>query len=100
LADPYSPADEQRREGPPRQYADRYGRFRELPALLIAFSGGLAIMFLFFAAIGAVDIGNALGPAIAACVFALIWIVGIVLRWRSRDTTERITRADRERRGF
>jgi hypothetical protein len=100
LADPYSPSDEPPREGPPRRYADRYGRFRELPALLIAFSGGLAIMFLFFAAIGAVDIGNAVGTAIAAGVFALIWVVGIWLRWRSRDDTARLTRADRERRGF
>ena len=68
--------------------------------MLMAFSGGLSVMFLFFAAIGAVDLGEAVGLAIAALVFALIWLVGFWLRWRAGERTERITRADRERRGF
>ena len=68
--------------------------------MLLAFSGGLAVMFLFFALIGAVDVGDAAGLAIAAVVFALIWLVGVWLRWRSGTATERVTRADRERRGF
>ncbi len=100
MTEPYSPADEPRREGPPRRYEDRYGRFRDIAAMLMAFSGGLAVMFLFFAAIGAVDLGEAFGLAIAAVVFALIWLVGVWVRWRSGVSTSRIARADRERRGF
>jgi hypothetical protein len=100
LTEPYSPPDEQRRQGPPRRYEDRYGRFREIAAALIAFSGGLAIMFLFFAAIGAVDLDDAVGLVIAVAVFALIWLVGVWLRHRAGEDTERVTRADRERRGF
>ena len=68
--------------------------------MLLAFSGGLAVMFLFFAAIGAVDLGAAVGLVIATAVFALVWLVGVWMRWRAGDQTERITRPDRERRGF
>lgn len=85
---------------PPRRYEDRYRRFRDIAAMLLAFSGGLSIMFLFFAAVGAVDLGDAAGLAIAAMVFALIWLIGVWIRWRAGPSTERITRADRERRGF
>jgi hypothetical protein len=100
LADPYYDLDEERRAGPPRRYEDRHDRFREIAATLLAFSGGLAILFLFFAAIGAVDLGEATGLAIAALVFALIWLVGVWIRHRAGESTERVTRADRERRGF
>ena len=68
--------------------------------MLIAFSGGLALLFLFFAAIGAVDLEDAAGLGIAALVFALIWLAGVWLRRRSGVQVERVTRADRERRGF
>lgn len=68
--------------------------------VLLALSGGLALLFLFFAAIGAVDLGDAAGPAIAALVFALIWLLGAWLRRRSGVSPEQVTRADRERRGF
>lgn len=74
--------------------------FRQVAAMLLAFSGGLAIMFLFFAAIGAVDLGEAIGLVIATAAFALVWLVGVWIRWRSSESTERITRPDRERRGF
>lgn len=68
--------------------------------MLMAFSGGLAVMFLFFAAIGAVDLGEALGLAIAALVLAFIWLVGVWVRWRAGESTARVKRPDRERRGF
>ena len=84
----------------PQRYEDRYRRFRDIAAMLLAFSGGLAVMFMFFAAIGAVDLGEAVGLTIAALVFALIWLAGVWIRWRSGTATERVTRADRERRGF
>ena len=74
--------------------------FRQIAAMLLAFSGGLAVMFLFFAAIGAVDLGEAVGLVIAVLVFALIWLVGVWIRWRAGESTARVMRSDRERRGF
>ena len=100
MADPYYDVDDERRAGPPRRYEDRNNRFREIAATLLALCGGLAILFLFFALIGAVDIGEATGLAIAAVVFALIWLLGIWYRRRQGVDTTRITRSDRERRGF
>ena len=100
MANPYPPLEDERREGPPRRYEDRHNRFRELAAMLLAFSGGLALLFLFFGLIGAVDVGEATGLAVAAIVFALIWVLGVWLRRRSGVSVERVTRADRERRGF
>jgi hypothetical protein len=100
LADPYYDLEDERQAGPPRRYEDRHNRFREIAATLLAFSGGLAILFLFFALIGAVDFGEATGLAVAALVFALIWLVGVWFRRRSGVSVGRVTRADRERRGF
>jgi TRAP-type C4-dicarboxylate transport system permease large subunit len=100
LADPYYDLDDERRAGPPRRYEDRNNRFREIAATLLAFCGGLALLFLFFALIGAVDVGEATGLAIAAIAFALIWLVGMWFRRRSGVNVQRVTRADRERRGF
>jgi len=73
---------------------------RAIGASLIAFSGGLAILFLFFAAIGTIGSGKSAGLAIAAAVFALIWFAGAIMRRRRGDDPERVTRVDRERRGF
>ena len=73
---------------------------RQIVAMLVAFSGGLAIMFLFFAAIGTVDLGEAVPLAVVVVVFALIWLVGVWVRRRSGESTERVTRPERERRGF
>ena len=72
MADPYYDVDDERRAGPPRRYEDRNNRFREIAATLLAFCGGLALLFLFFALIGAVDVGDATGLAIAALVFWLV----------------------------
>jgi len=100
LADPYYDLDDERRAGPPRRYEDRNNRFREIAATLLAFCGGLAILFLFFALIGAVDVGKATGLVVAAIVFALIWLVGAWYRRRRGVDMGRVTRMDRERRGF
>jgi O-antigen/teichoic acid export membrane protein len=100
LADPYYDVDDERRAGPPRRYEDRNNRFREIAATLLTFCGGLAILFLFFALIGAVDVGEATGLAVAAIVFALIWLVGVWYRHRQGVDVGRVTRSDRERRGF
>jgi Kef-type K+ transport system membrane component KefB len=100
LADPYYDLDDERPVGPPRRYEDRNNRLREVAAAIIALCGGLALLFLFVALIGAVDPGEATGLAIAVAVFALIWLVGVYLRRRAGVNVNRVTRADRERRGF
>jgi ABC-type transport system involved in cytochrome bd biosynthesis fused ATPase/permease subunit len=96
------PTDERRRGPDRREYGrraeDRAQRVRDIAATLLAFCGGLAILYLFFAAIGAVDLGDSLVFTIAAAVLALLWLLGA---WqRSRSGGAIITRPDRERRGF
>ncbi|HEX2232545.1 MAG TPA: hypothetical protein VHG69_04190 [Thermoleophilaceae bacterium] len=87
-----------RRERPPRRFEDRYARFRDIAATLIAFCGGLVVMFLFFAAIGAVNLGDAIGFTVGAIVLTAVWLLGA---WqRARSGASFVTRPDRERRGF
>jgi hypothetical protein len=87
-----------RREGAQRRLEDRYRRFRDLAASLIAFCGGLVVMYLFFAAIGAVNLGDAVAFTIASIVLTAIWLLGA---WqRARTGGSLVTRPDRERRGF
>jgi hypothetical protein len=94
----YDDATADRRDGPPRRYEDRYQRFRDIAATLVAFCGGLVVMFLFFAAIGAVNLGDAIGFTIAAIALTAIWLLGV---WqRARTGAAFVTRPDRERRGF
>ena len=81
-----------------RRAADRAERFRSVAATLVAFAGGLSVLFLFFAAVGAVDLGDALVATIAALVLALIWLAGVYQRYRSGAGF--VTRQQRERRGF
>jgi hypothetical protein len=81
-----------------RRAEDRSARFRDAAATLIAFSGGLALLFLFFALLGAVDFADSIVFTIITVVLALIWLVGV---WqRARSGARFVTRADRERRGF
>jgi hypothetical protein len=87
-----------RREGAQRRFEDRYRRFRDMAASLIAFCGGLVVMYLFFAAIGAVNLGDAIAFTIASIVLTAIWLLGA---WqRARTGGSLVTRPDRERRGF
>jgi ABC-type transport system involved in cytochrome bd biosynthesis fused ATPase/permease subunit len=87
-----------RREGTRRRLADRYQRFRDLAASLIAFCGGLVVMFMFFAAIGAVNLGDAIGFTVAAIALTCVWLLGAYQRFRTGGAL--VTRPDRERRGF
>lgn len=73
-------------------------RLRSAVAALMAVCGGLSVIFLFFAAMGAVDITDAVGATVAAVVLALIWIAGFVYRQRTQAVM--LQRPDRERRGF
>jgi hypothetical protein len=86
------------REGASRRFEDRYQRFRDIAATLVAFCGGLVVMFLFFAAIGAVNLGDAIGFTIGSIVLTAVWLLGA---WqRARTGGSLVTRPDRERRGF
>jgi hypothetical protein len=73
-------------------------RIRAAVAALMAVCGGLAVVFLFFAAMGAVDLGDAIAATIIAVVLALIWLSGFL--YRQRTGAVRLQRPDRERRGF
>src|SRR3954469_16295295 len=87
-----------RRMGPGRRDEDRARRFRNLAATLLAFCGGLAVLYLFFAAIGTVKLKDAPGATAIAIALAVVWLVGAYQRRRSGAIF--ITRRDRERRGF
>ena len=71
-------------------------------AAAVAICGGLSIVYLFFAAFGAIDIEEALGATAVAVVMGLVWVGGYLVRHRQAVGPEaRVTdRIDRERRGF
>jgi protein-S-isoprenylcysteine O-methyltransferase Ste14 len=86
------------RRGAARRQADRAERMRELVAFAVALCGGLAVLYLFFVAIGTVDVGDAMVATIGAVVLALIWLIAF---WRRMKTNALVVqRPDRERRGF
>ena len=87
-----------RRVSPARRAEDRQRRFRDAAATLLAFCGGLAILYLFFAAIGTVDLGDAIVATVIAIGLAIIWLIGAYQRWKSGAIF--VTRRDRERRGY
>jgi hypothetical protein len=94
--DEYQPGDE-RRAGGLRRQADRAERMRELVAFAVSLCGGLVVLYIFFVAIGTVDIGDATAATVGAIVLAVIWIIAF---WRRMKTTTYVQRPDRERRGF
>jgi len=108
--DPSTPASKQsplqdRRSGGDRRAAplgrreeDRRVPMRTIVATLLAFCGALVVMYLFFAAIGAVNLEDAGIFTIVAVVLTLIWLAGVYQRARSGALF--VTRTDRERRGF
>src|SRR5690349_18937497 len=57
----------------PRRAEDRNKLLREMAALVIALCGGLAVIYLFFAAMGAVDIGEAAMASAIALGLGLVW---------------------------
>jgi hypothetical protein len=81
-----------------RRMEDRRQRFRIIMATLLAFCGGLVVLFLFFVAIGTVSFGDAVAATIGAVVLTLVWLAGAYQRYRSGAIF--ITRRDRERRGY
>ena len=81
-----------------RRDEDRSELLRTVVATLIAVCGGLAAIYLFFAAMGAVDLGDAVVATIIAIVMGLIWLGAFY--YRQRNNAGRVQWRDRERRGF
>lgn|SRR5687767_13336431 len=82
-----------------QEEAHRRQLLRTVVALLFALCGGLAAIFLFFAAMGAVDLGDAVAATVIAVVMGLVWFAGFYVRHRSGESAL-AERRDRERRGF
>lgn len=100
------PVFEERRRIPDRRQGERRAedrsRFlRTAAAAAVAVCGGLVVVYLFFAAIGAVDFGDAAAATIVAIVLASVWVGGYWFRHRTvSQTGPELSHADRERRGF
>ena len=81
-----------------RRAEDHQELLRAVVSLALAICGGLAVVFLFFAAMGAVDIGDAVAATAIAFVMAAVWFAGFW--YRHRTHADRQNWRDRERRGF
>ena len=88
----------ERRAGSGRRAEDRGERFRSLAAGLLALCGALSVIYFLFAALGAVDLGEAAVGSAIALGLALLWLAGAGQRAHSGGAFA--TRDDRERRGF
>jgi hypothetical protein len=84
----------------PRRAEDRSKLLREMVALVIALCGGLAVIYLFFAALGAVDVGEAAMASAIALGLGLVWVIAFGYRLRTNAARSAGPRADKERRGF
>jgi hypothetical protein len=100
--DPAYAADDRRsggdRRGAARRQADRAERMREMAAFAIAMCGGIVVLYVFFVAIGTVDLGDAVATTVGVVVLALIWLA--TYGYRQKTNALVAQRRDRERRGF
>jgi lysylphosphatidylglycerol synthetase-like protein (DUF2156 family) len=71
---------------------------RTVASFAFAVSGGLCAVFIFFALMGAINIGNATVLTIVCIVLGLVWVAGFTYRQMTHAT--RTQWRDRERRGF
>jgi hypothetical protein len=106
-AAPEPPVFEERRRTPDRRQADRRREdrafyLRTAAAAAVAICGGLAVVYLFFAAFGAIDVEDAIAATAVAIVMGLVWLGGYLARHRQAAGAgpRSIDRVDRERRGF
>jgi fatty acid desaturase len=86
-----------------RRAEDRAQFARVAAAAAMAVCGGLAILFVFFWAIGAINVKDAVAATIAAIVLAGVWLAGLLYRRRQVEhdlDVQRLAKHDRERRGF
>ena len=86
-----------------RRAEDRAQFMRVAAAAAMAICGGLAVLFLFFWALGAIDVEDAAAATIVAIVLAGVWFAGFLYRRRQVEAdllARRLVKQDRERRGF
>jgi fatty acid desaturase len=81
-----------------RREEDRAQVMRTAAAASMAICGGLFVLFVFFWALGAIDVKDAVAATIVAVVLALVWLAGFLYRRRQEEPL--LIRRDRERRGF
>ena len=84
----------------PRRAEDRGKLVREMAALVISLCGGLAVIYVFFAAMGAVDIGEAATATAIALGLGFVWLVAYAYRLKTHAERSLGPRHDKERRGF
>ena len=68
-------------------------------AAAVAFCGGLVVVFIFFWALGAFDVGDAVAAASVVVLLALVWLAFHLYRSRQEESHD-VIRRERERRGF
>jgi hypothetical protein len=88
----------ERRTYKPPTTGERVLVARTAGAAAVAFCGGLVLVFIFFWALGAVDVTDAVAATSVVVVLALVWLAGYLYRNRQEETP--LIRRDRERRGF
>jgi hypothetical protein len=71
---------------------------RTVAAAAMALCGGLFVLFVFFWALGAINVKDAVAATIVAVLLALVWLGGFLYRRRQEEPP--LLRRDRERRGF
>jgi Flp pilus assembly protein TadB len=101
-APPALPAVADRRAPERRSYErsaeDQARLVRTAAAAAMGLCGGLFVLFVFFWALGAIDVKDAVAATIVAFVLALVWVAGFMYRRRQEEPP--LLRQDRERRGF
>ena len=99
---PLPPAVADRRAPERRSYErsadDRARLLRTAAAAGMGICGGLFVLFVFFWALGAIDVKDAVAATTVAVVLALVWLTGFLYRRRQEEPP--LLRRDRERRGF
>jgi Flp pilus assembly protein TadB len=84
-----------------RRREDRQAAARTALAAVVSICGGLAALYLFLAAIGAVDVDQALVATGVAAALGIVWFAFFLWRMRGGGgVVGRVQRPDRERRGF
>ena len=81
-----------------RRAEDRAQFVRTAAAAAMAVCGGLFVLFVFFWALGAIDVKDAVAATVCAFVLALVWLSGFL--YRRRHMAADVVHRDRERRGF
>ena len=96
-------AFEERRAPERRRYErraeDRSQLLRTAASAALAICGGLTLLYLFFAAIGAFEFDDAAVASAVALALGIVWFAGYWWRHRTQQG-ELQDRPDRERRGF